>query len=113
MKKRHISAFLALALIVTALGALAGAIVKQQKTASTAISGVETNFRKLANGAVVYEEHPDAAKIEDIAPAAGGNDPKSGDPKFYYDRLTQTYRVRAVDSHGNTRQDIISNPLHP
>lgn len=66
-------------------------------------------YRTLANGAVIYEEIDDQS-LENIAPAAGGGDTEDtgAAPQFKYDPLTQTYRRTAVDSSGNSRQDVIN-----
>ncbi len=74
-------------------------------------------YRTLANGAVIYEEvqpegdntaGADNPVLENIAPAAGGDDAQDTTPQFKYDPLTQTYRRITVDRNGNTGQDVIN-----
>jgi hypothetical protein len=71
-------------------------------------------YRTMANGSILYEEIvPDGSKqneidLENIAPAAGGDDDGRA-PVFHYDPLTQTYRRVTVDKNGNTGQDVIDS----
>lgn len=99
-----------------ALGLVLSAFIpKGQKSAQKAeTAGLQTDmrYRRLGNGSVVYEENPDGPRYEDISPAAGGTDTGTG-ARYQYDPLTQTYRARRVDSRGNNRQDIISDPTNP
>ncbi len=105
--------FLSVAVLGIVLGVGAHYVVKAQRQDQKIAQGpaIEATYRRLPTGALVYEERPVNGAIQDIAPAAG--DAEAPDVRYKYDPLTQTYRAQRVDSQGNTRQDIIADPLHP
>lgn len=118
-------ALYAVALIVVIFGTIASQFEKRNDGIDPMLQVTDATdeyiYRKLANGAVVYERVEGPTDIVNIAPAAGdgvaghgdGAPSVAGEIKYKYDPLTQTYRRQMVDSNGNSGQDIIRDPLNP
>jgi len=110
--------FYAVLILVTVFGGISYGFQSRNNgidtTKQVADATDEYVYRKLSNGAIVYEPAA-TGPIEDIEPAAGGEAASDAFPHatFKYDPLTQTYRRTMVDSRGNSSQDIIRDPANP